>query len=236
MSAQCLVFSYINLFQKNIYSIVTVVPIVIYTLILRYFDSTDKFDSTISSESVEHNPPLVFFSNDNTINKIKCDKYKCDYYSTILLTNSIISDCYHWIFKISQNEFAGICIHGSITHPFDKTGTTHGFSVNNILRKPNNDVIEMVLNFEDKLLFFFENNDTYVGGRLLLKYVKLYDYHTKFIAGIYYSPCTKGKYSFGMIKLLNSGYIDAPTQYEQHKHVQYEQGVKGRVPRIYKIF
>ena len=188
---------------------VKVIPVVLFELILLYFDSSDKF----AVNSIKCEDHLFLDSNDKSIKKLSCNNLYCKLDQIALLTQIICCDCYHWIFKLSKIPYdCSVGIFGkcddkitereSIFLELDYLDVYTQFS--------SNDILEMVLNFDDNLLLFFKCDNKYIGHRLLIYSFNLSDDCICYCGGIEFTSGVIGCFEDGFIELIDSGYIEAP--------------------------
>ena len=197
MNPKLAVTGYIHEYE---YSCLTIIPYVLYTLILKYFDSTDKFESN----SIEEESHLSLLNNDTLIKYTNCSNSYCILNNIVLGTKVIFSGCYHWIFQaLGSFVFCSIGIfyydsyHIGSYYGNDCTQSLlfseHEYNINN------NEKIEMVLNHEKNLLSYFKNG-------VLWYSINLIHNNVGFRVGVHCIQCQNSS-----IQLIDSGYIDSET-------------------------
>lgn len=201
MSTKLLVYGYIN------HSCLILIPIVLYEMILLFFDSTDKFDK----KSLQSDQHLVLSINQQSIKKISCNNLNCRLNQIAFLTQIIHSNCYHWIFKMCKIPYD--CSIGIFNKCNNKITERESIFVtldciDAHSKFENNDILEMVLNFADNILLFFKHDNKCVGSRLLIYSFEIKQGVSWYMAGVHF---TGGCCEDGLIEIMESGYIDAPT-------------------------
>ena len=228
MTPKFLVTTYINEYQYKQYSCLSIIPFVLYTLILSYFDSTDKFAQNSIKDKLH-----ISLSNDNTLIKCtKCSQSDCELNDIVLGTKVIFTDCYHWIFKAIQIPCIASCSIGlyfyesinenSINHKHLievslDSSLLFCYYTKNIKK---NDVIEMVLNKKKNLVLYFNHGQQYCDFPVLLFTADFMENNIGFMVGIHFHDYNE-RCDNGGIKLMDSGYIDSEPKYETHIKFPY---------------
>ena len=211
MSTKVLVHGYMNQYQCKIYSCLNAVPLVLYGVILTYFDSSDKFQEKLSDKH------LSLINENKSIKKVHCGdgiaKNDCNLDAAVFCTRFIKNDCYRWRFKLHEIAWCAIGVFTTCNACCcgDRVYDKNAFMVCRLVKTK--ETLEMVLNCAQKVLLFFKNNEDCSGDPLLLKCVKLCgDKTTEYIAAINFEGDEHITCQDGLIELMDSGYIDAPTE------------------------